>query len=53
VSIYSVLQAQDDLDDLIDRALAGEEVFIAHGGGVVELRGLTPQDEPAASAEQT
>ena len=53
MSVYSVAQAQADLDSLIDKALAGEEVLIAHDGEVVELRGLATPFEPEVAAELT
>lgn len=47
MSIHSVAEAKDRLSDLIDRALAGEDVTITrHGRPVVELRPVEPEHEP-------
>jgi antitoxin (DNA-binding transcriptional repressor) of toxin-antitoxin stability system len=51
--VYGLSEAQSDLDTLIDRALAGEEVLIAVKGEVVaELGGMLAQSEPVGSIEQ-
>jgi len=43
MSTHSVVEAKNQLSDLIDRALSGEDVVITrHGTPVVELRAVAP-----------
>lgn len=47
MGIHSVAEAKDRLSDLIERALAGEDVAITrHGRPVVELRAVPPAVGP-------
>ena len=47
MSTHSVAEAKNRLSDLIDRALAGEDVTITrHGRPVVELRPIAPEPGP-------
>jgi len=44
---HSVAEAKNQLSDLIDRALAGEDVVITrHGHPVVELKAIRPPVRP-------
>jgi prevent-host-death family protein len=52
MSEYSVVQAKNNLSDLIDRAVAGEAVVVTrHGVPVVELKALRPQGRPMTEAD--
>jgi antitoxin (DNA-binding transcriptional repressor) of toxin-antitoxin stability system len=52
MSAYSVADAQNNLSDLIDRALRGEGVTIVRdGAAVVELKPLTASVRPVAQAD--
>ena len=47
MSTHSVVEAKNRLPELIDRALAGEDIVITrHGRPVVELRAVVPPAKP-------
>ena len=49
---HSVAEAKNKLSELIDRALAGEEVVITrHGHPVVEMRATQPKKRPITQAD--
>jgi prevent-host-death family protein len=52
MSIYSIVDAESRLAELIDRALAGESVVITrHGRPVVELRSIEQFPSRVSSAD--
>lgn len=52
MATYSVSEAKNQLSQLIDRALAGEEVIITrHGQPVVELRPIPPKPRRMTEAD--
>jgi prevent-host-death family protein len=51
---HSVAEAKNRLSDLIDRALAGEDVVITrHGHPVVELKAIRPSARPLSRDDLT
>jgi prevent-host-death family protein len=49
---YSVAETKNQLSELIDRALRGEDVVITrHGHPVVELRSIAPAASPVSAAD--
>ena len=49
---HSVVEARNKLSELIDRALAGEEVVITrHGHPVVEMRATKPKGRAITQAD--
>jgi antitoxin (DNA-binding transcriptional repressor) of toxin-antitoxin stability system len=49
---HSVAEARNKLSELIDRALAGEEVVITrHGHPVVEMKATKPAPKPITRAD--
>ena len=52
MSRHSVVQAKNQLSELIDRALAGEDVVITrHGTPVVELKAIRPAPKRMTQAD--
>lgn len=52
MSAYSVAEAKNRLSELIERALAGEEVVITrHGQPMVEVRPVGAQRRPVEAAD--
>jgi prevent-host-death family protein len=48
---HSVVEAKNNLSELIDRALKGEDVVITrHGQPVVELKPIAPSVKPVTAA---
>ena len=52
MSVHSVAEAKNQLSELIDRAVKGEDVVITrHGRPVVELRAIPEPTRPASAAD--
>lgn len=52
MSQHSVVEAKNNLSDLIERALRGESVVITrHGKAVVELKAVQPVGRPVTQAD--
>jgi antitoxin (DNA-binding transcriptional repressor) of toxin-antitoxin stability system len=52
MSAYSVAEAKNNLSELIDRALKGEDILITrHGRPVVEMRAVKPAPSPVTEMD--